>query len=132
MAQRDRIQIQGELQLAIMKVMWRLEEATVDQVLHELPSAQRGAYTTIQTVLNRLAERGLLGRIRAGKAIKYSPEVKEDEYLSRSLSDTLQQASPQARQVALSRLMGELDSSELAEIEALAEEVKIRRDQGRG
>lgn len=127
MAQRNRIQIQGELQLAIMRVMWRLGEASVEDVSRALPRSQRGAYTTIQTVLNRLADRGLLDRARNGKAIRYTPKVNEADYLSRSLQDTLKQASPEARQAALSRLVGELEPGDLAEITELAQEVSDRR-----
>lgn len=114
-----------------MRVMWGLGEATVEEVSRALPKAHRGAYTTIQTVLNRLAERGLLTRSRAGKAIRYTPKVAEADYLSRSLQDTLSQASPEARQVALTQLMGELEPGELTEIEALADEVKRRRSESR-
>lgn len=127
MARRGRIQIQGELQLAIMQVMWRLGEASVEEVSRSLPPSQRGAYTTIQTVLNRLAERGLLARARHGKTIRYSPKVREVDYLSRSLQDTLKQASPEARQAALTLLLGELDPGDLAEINGLAQEAGKRR-----
>ncbi len=130
MTQKDRIHIQGELQLAIMRVMWRLEEASVEEVSQALPRSQRGAYTTTQTVLNRLAERGLLERARHGKTIRYTPRVKEADYLSRSLQDTLSKASPGARQAALTRLLGELDPGDLREIEEIAQEVSSRRSGG--
>jgi predicted transcriptional regulator len=48
----------GDLQAQIMTVLWRLESGTVEQVRSGLPARYRGAYTTVQTVLNRLAERG--------------------------------------------------------------------------
>lgn len=114
-----------------MRVMWELGEASVEEVSRALPRSQRGAYTTIQTVLNRLAERGLLERERDGKAIKYSPKVKEADYLSRSLQDTLNQASPEAREVALTRLIGELDAGQLVEIKALAVEAGEKRRRSR-
>lgn len=124
---RGRIQIQGDLQLAIMRVMWQLGEANVDEVLHALPQANRGAYTTIQTVLNRLADRGLLERAREGRVIRYRPGVMEVDYLSRSLRETLDRASPQARQAALTRLIGEISPSDRAQIDALAAELDERR-----
>lgn len=110
-----------------MQVMWRLDEASVEEVSSALPPSQRGAYTTVQTVLNRLAERGLLARAKQGKAIRYSPKVEEADYVSRSLHDTLKQASPEARQVALTRLVGELDPGDFAEIKGLAQETAKRR-----
>lgn len=56
--------IQGELQAQVMAALWRLGSGTVDQVRDALPARYRSAYTTVQTVLNRLAERGLLDRER--------------------------------------------------------------------
>jgi predicted transcriptional regulator len=63
--------IQGDLQSQVMSVMWRLEWVTVEQVRNALPTRYRGAYTTVQTVLNRLAERGLLTRQRDRNVIRY-------------------------------------------------------------
>jgi len=110
-----------------MRVMWRLEKAGVDDVRRALPAPERGAYTTIQTVLNRLAERGLLARKRVGKAIVYSVRISEAEYLRRSLKRTLSTASEEARRSALAGLVSDLDPAELGEIRELAAEVRERR-----
>jgi predicted transcriptional regulator len=63
----DNQPIQGELQAQVMAALWRLNAGTVEQVREELPSRYQGAYNTVQTVLNRLAERGLLRRVREGR-----------------------------------------------------------------
>lgn len=119
--------IQGELQEQIMRVMWRIERGTVEDVRKGLPKRNRGAYTTIQTVLNRLAERGLLARRREGKVIYYSARISEADYVSRSVNRTLSSASHEARKAALASLVGGLDASELGEIRELAAEVDRRR-----
>jgi predicted transcriptional regulator len=117
----------GELQTQIMSALWRLGSGTVEQVRSALPPRYRGAYNTIQTVLNRLAERGLLSRQKARNAIEYRPVVSEAEYLSRSISQTLAAASMDARQAALARLIGSLDKEELAELKALAKQMGEKR-----
>ena len=122
--------LQGALQRQVMKVMWRLERASVDDVRRALPQRQRGAYTTVQTILNRLAERGLLRRERSGNMILYLPRVSEADYLTSSLQQALAGASDDARRVALADLVGELDPGELDEIRGLASEVKRRRGRG--
>jgi predicted transcriptional regulator len=119
--------ITGELQRQVMSAVWRLGNATVEQVRGALPARHRGAYTTVQTVLNRLAERDLLSRHKAGNAIEYRPRLSEAEYLSRSISRTLSGASMDARQAALARLIGDLDKSELADLQQLAREMGKRR-----
>jgi predicted transcriptional regulator len=119
--------ITGELQTQVMAALWRLGNGTVEEVRTALPSRYRGAYTTVQTVLNRLAERGLLSRRRAGNAIEYRPRLSEADYLARSISQTLAGASMDARQAALARLIGDLGDDELSEIRQLAREMGGKR-----
>jgi predicted transcriptional regulator len=129
MARDSAVQLQGELQLEAMRALWRLgRPASVEDVRGSLPARQRGAYTTVQTILNRLAERGLLRRERQGKAIFYEPRISEGDYYSRSVQETLAEASDDARRTALAQLVGDLAPGELDEIEALAREVAQRRD----
>lgn len=129
MARESAVQLQGELQLEVMRALWRLGEPSgVEAVRAALPSRHRGAYTTVQTILNRLAERELLGRDRKGKAILYETKVSEAEYYSRSVRAALADASDDARRTALARLVGDMKPGELDEIEALAREVGKRRD----
>jgi len=116
----DSRSIQGDLQSQVMSVMWRLETATVEQVRGALPPRYRGAYTTIQTVLNRLAERGLLTRQRNRNVIEYRPAISEADHVSLSIARRLDAASSDARQTALARLIGELSDSELSALRRLA------------
>jgi len=124
--------IQGELQAQIMAVLWRLEAGTVEQVRGALPPRYRSAYTTVQTVMNRLADRGFLARKRAGQAIVYRPKLTEAQYLSRTIQHTLASASPDARQAALAQLISGLQDSERADLRRLTDEVDAaRREQRR-
>jgi predicted transcriptional regulator len=119
--------ISGELQAQLMSAIWRLKAGTVEQVRAELPPRYQGAYTTVQTVLNRLADRGLLSRHKVGNAIEYRPRISEADYLSRTIARTLAGASSDARQAALARLIADLDQSELSDVQRLAQEVGQRR-----
>jgi predicted transcriptional regulator len=119
--------ITGELQLQVMSAVWRLGRGTVEQIRVELPARYRGAYNTIQTVLNRLAERGLLSRHKAGNAIEYRPRLSEAEYLSRSIAHTLAGASTDARQAALAQLIGNLGEKEVTDLRRLADEMGGKR-----
>lgn len=128
MAQDKDQHLQGELQIALMHRLWTGGPATVEGVRETLPPRFRqSAYTTIQTVLNRLADRRLVERERLGKAFRYSARVTESEYYSQSLRSALEPASDEARLAVLAQLVGELDPADAGEIEALAEEVRRRR-----
>jgi predicted transcriptional regulator len=54
-------------ELAIMKIVWRLEAATVREVYEALRAERPIAYTTVMTMMNVLEEKGHLrkGRSRA-------------------------------------------------------------------
>jgi predicted transcriptional regulator len=119
--------IQGELQAQIMPALWRIGEGSVEQVRSALPKRYRSAYTTVQTVLNRLAERGLLVRERRGNTIYYRPRVSEADYLSRTIAQTLAGASAEARQAALAQLFGSLAPAEREELQSMAERIASRR-----
>jgi predicted transcriptional regulator len=123
----DMTPIAGELQMQVMSAVWRLDGGTVEQVRLELPPRDRGAYTTIQTVLNRLATRGLLSRRKAGNAIEYRPRLTEAEYLSRSIAHTLAGASTDARQAALAQLIGTLREEEVSDLRRLARQMGVKR-----
>ena len=118
----------GDLQTQIMPVLWRLEAASVEQVREALPRRHRSAYNTVQTVLNRLAERGLLSRKREGSTIIYRPRVSEGDFVSRSVQSALDGASLEARQVVLAQLVGRLEPTELRELQTLAREIGHRPD----
>jgi predicted transcriptional regulator len=100
--------VRGDLQAELMAALWRLGAGTVADVRGELPDRYRGGYTTVQTVLNRLAGRGLLSRAREGNAIVYRPALTEAEYLVRSIQRALAGASSAAREVALAELVRDL------------------------
>lgn len=63
------------LQLAILKVLWQRGEASVAQVQRDLLPERGLAHTTVATVLNRLAERDAVTRVRSGRRLLYRPQV---------------------------------------------------------
>ena len=119
--------IQGELQAQLMAVLWRSGSGTVEQVRSALPPRHQAAYTTIQTVLNRLVDRQMLARRKDGRMIVYRPRVSEAEYVSRSIERTLATASVDARQAALAKLIGDLDAGELSDLQDLARALEGER-----
>jgi predicted transcriptional regulator len=119
--------VQGELQTQVMAAVWRLERATVDDVRRALPPRHRGAYTTIQTTLQRLYERGLLTRTKEGHAFVYNPALTEGEYLSLSIEHTLAGASREARHTALAQLIGGLREEDLDDVQRRARAIDRSR-----
>ena len=111
-----------------MRVLWRISRGSVEDVREGLPGKVRSAHNTVQTVLNRLAERRLVSREKVGNRIFYEPRVTEGEYLARSVDGVLASASDDARRVALANLVGDLEPEELAEVQRMAREIALRRE----
>lgn len=113
-----------------MDAVWKLGKATVEDVRRQQPAERRLAYTTIQTVLNRLAERGLLSRTLSGRAFVYRPRLDESEYLAQSIGERLAGAAPDVRRAALVNLVDDLDPGELDEIARRANQIRRKREKG--
>ena len=110
-----------------MAVLWRVGHATVEDVREQQPARRRSAYTTLQTVMNRLVDRGLLTRQRRGRAFVYSARYNESEYLALNIRERLNDASPHARRAALLSLVDGLEGEDLDELARLAARVRRAR-----
>jgi predicted transcriptional regulator len=71
-----------ELEAEVMDAMWKLERATVREVMDACNAgAERPrAYTTYMTIMARLDKKGLLRRRREGKTDVYWPRFAREEY----------------------------------------------------
>jgi predicted transcriptional regulator len=68
-------------ELAIMKVVWRRDEATVRDVYEALREARPIAYTTVMTMMRILQEKGYLTKVAEEKAHVYRPARPRQEVL---------------------------------------------------
>lgn len=68
----------GELQLAIMRVIWQRGEATVADVQEALREERGLALTTIATMLKRLENHGVVEHRLEGRQFVYRAQVTED------------------------------------------------------
>ena len=65
-----------KLELEIMNVLWRTGEASVREVQEGLTAKKRAAYTTVQTIVYRLEEKGAVRRAKkVGNAHVFEPVV---------------------------------------------------------
>jgi BlaI family penicillinase repressor len=60
-------------ELAIMKVVWRMDRATVRDVYEALRETRQIAYTTVMTMMKILEEKGYLKKTAADRAHVYRP-----------------------------------------------------------
>ena len=78
----------SDAELDVLKVLWDLGTATVRDVLdHPFAKARDWAYTTAQTLLARLVEKGVVRREKHGRAFRFLPTVSRDELVGARLDE---------------------------------------------
>jgi predicted transcriptional regulator len=79
----------SELQIALMRVLWRRGETSTADVATEL-AAERGLkHTTIATLLTRLEKRGVVAQRREGRQLLYSALVGEAQVRRSMVADLI-------------------------------------------
>ena len=65
-----------KFELEVMGALWELGSASVREVQERLPEGKRPAYTTVQTIVYRLEEKGAVRRVKkVGNAHVFEPLV---------------------------------------------------------
>lgn len=62
-----------------MNALWRLGQATVRDIHAALATTRPRAYTTIMTILDRLAQKGVVERQKSGRAWLYKAQLSADQ-----------------------------------------------------
>lgn len=93
----------GDLERAVMDRLWSSAEPLTVRQVHEALSMERDlAYTTVMTVLQRLARKNLVSQLRDDRAHRYTPLRGRDELVAGLMVDALDQAADSgSRQAAL-------------------------------
>ena len=74
----------------ILEQCWKLGTCSVREVLDSLPEDERVAYTTVQTLVYRLEEKGALRKVKKiGNAQLFEPAIDQSEYRSGLVRDLL-------------------------------------------
>jgi predicted transcriptional regulator len=80
----------GELEMAIMDVMWAGGGPyVVREVRERMDYGRPVAYTTVMTVMNILHRKGVLHRDKAGRAWRYWPVEAREEHDARLMAEAL-------------------------------------------
>ena len=111
----------GDLQLAIMRVLWAHGEATVADV-HEALEPERGlALTTIATMLVKMEKKGVVDHRAEGRKFIYRPLVSEGQVRRSMVEDLTSQLFRGDVTALVNHLLSEheIDSRELAQLRDL-------------
>ena len=89
-ASRHSILDLAPLELDCMNALWPLGEATVRQVQQSMQPTTPRAYTTIMTILDRLAQKGIVLRRKSGRAWVYRANLTAEEARSHALAQLVE------------------------------------------
>lgn len=121
----------GELELSILQTVRKLGKATVRDVYASLGS--EGSYTTVMTVMSRMADKGELMREKEGKQYFYWIES-TNQTPSKNILQRIQNKIFGGKSTAMVSYLLEADQEisdqELAEIEKLIQKLKSEKKRG--
>ena len=118
----------GERELDIMQVLWRLGPATVAEVQSELHAQHKKvAYTTIQTMLNRLETKKLVARDTTDRMHRYHAVLKQPRAVDSALKRLTQRFFEGSAEALVTRLVEkDLNAEQLERIQKLIDSHKQR------
>ena len=116
----------------ILEQCWKLGTCSVREILDSLPDDERVAYTTVQTLVYRLEQKGALRKVKKiGNAQLFEPAIDQGEYRSGLVRDLLELFGGSPR-LLVSNLL-ETGTITLRDLKALQDVAPGRRSsRGRG
>jgi len=86
---KGKLKAMSPAETEILRLVWQLDAATVQQIHEALPAHRKVGYKTVQTLLRRLEEKGYLTHKLEGKAHVFCPAVKREAVVKRTVLDFL-------------------------------------------
>jgi predicted transcriptional regulator len=116
----------GARELAVMKIVWRLEEASVREVYETLRTRRPVAYTTVMTMMSTLEAKGYLKKRADGRAFRYRPARPEGRVIASLVREFVDRVFDGASRPLLARLVteGRLTKDEREELKRLIDEAE--------
>ena len=124
----------SELQLAVMRVLWRDEEATVAEVQAALLPDRTLAPTTVATTLARLEKRGVVTHRTEGRQFVYRSLLEEGDVRTSMLGELTDRLFEGDATALVNHLLSarDIDPDDLERIRSLIEARQGRRDEKGG
>jgi predicted transcriptional regulator len=106
-------------ELEVMSALWDLGSASVREIQEQLPSNKRPAYTTVQTIIYRLEEKGAVRRMKKiGNAHIFEPVVTRKAAHNRLIHELLELFGGSARPLMAHLVeIGKLTLDDIRELE---------------
>lgn len=123
----------GELQYAIMRVLWDHGEASVADVCQRIAKLHQRAPTTIATMLTKMEKKGVVEHRNEGRVFVYRATIREADVQRTMVADLTERLFEGDATALVSHLLREreFDRTELAQIKKLIDE-HLKQERGHG
>ena len=101
---RRRLLELAPLELDCMNTLWPIGEGTVREIRDLLAARRPRAYTTIMTIMDRLARKGVVERVKAGRAYVYRPRLTAEDARAQALGRVLESFFGGSQEALLAQL----------------------------
>ena len=99
------------LELDCMNTLWPIGEGTVRDIRDRLAERRPRAYTTIMTIMDRLARKGIVERRKSGRAYVYRPHLTAEEARAQALGQVIENFFCGSREALLAQLAAPMPAS---------------------
>ena len=121
-----RVNSLGDLERRVMEELWSLDRPLTVREVHTAIAAERTiAYTTVMTVLDRLAKKGLVDREQDGRAFRYVAAQSREQLVAEVMHTALADGAAD-RSAALVAFVDRVSDDEAAALRAALERLASR------
>jgi predicted transcriptional regulator len=119
----------GELEIEVMNSVWASSEAvSVRDVVDQLNSRRKVAYTTVMTIMSRLVAKGILKQTQVGKAFVYEAVYSKDTFLAKVTKQIVKNLVANFGDVAIAHFANEVEKIPANKRQKLLEILKNKED----
>lgn len=120
------------LELDCMNTLWPVGEGTVRDIRDRLAERRPRAYTTIMTIMDRLARKGIVERRKVGRAYVYRPNLSAEDARSQALTQVIDNFFGGSKERLLTHLNGSAGTSAGSAPRAMAAAAAVGGSSGAG
>ena len=120
-------QIMGDLEAEIMECVWDLGSASVRDVHKCLLERREIAYTTVMTVMSRLAAKGLLMSRPVGRAYVYEATANREDFCAGVVRDFMSGVLANADRAVLAQFVESVTEQDVEQLDLLAQIIEEKR-----
>jgi len=116
----------GSLEAEVMEIVWEKQNCSVKDIHDELLNRRPIAYTTVMTIMSRLAEKNLLKKYKEGNAYIYTPAVSKADFSYNIVSEVMDSLFEEFPEYAISHFVKKISGENEDNINKLEQLLKAK------